>query len=260
MSAAQQAVGDTGPILLLTNDDGWNAPGLAALRRASTEFGQGRVVAPSEPVSSCGHRVTTDRPLVASRPAEGFIAVSGTPADCVRLALHHLVPEPGWVVSGINAGGNLGTDIYHSGTVAAAREAAIHGVPGIAISHYIARGRPIDWESAERWATAVLRSLMARKSGPGTFWNVNLPHPPPGQPEPEIVFCPFDPSPLPLRYHVEGDQSTYAGVYQSRARRPGFDVDVCFSGHIAVSLIRVGGDPLPPEEHPGAGPGRFERF
>ena len=126
------------------------------------------------------------------------MAVAGTPADCVRLALHHLAPRPSWVLAGINAGGNLGTDVYYSGTVAAVREAAIHGVPGIALSHYIARGRAFDWDRAKRWAEALLRRLMAQPWEPGTFWNVNFPHLEPEQPEPDIVFCPLDPSPLPL--------------------------------------------------------------
>ena len=142
-------------------------------------------------------------------------------------------------MAGINAGGNLGTDIHHSGTVAAVREAAIHGVPGIALSHYIARGRVVDWNRAERWAEAILRRLMARPWEPGTFWNVNFPHPEPEQPEPEVVFCPLDPSPLPLRYRVEGDQVDLRGRLPVATRRPGFDVDVCFGGRIAVTLIRV---------------------
>ena len=253
-------VSGSSPILLLTNDDGWDAPGLAALKRASNGLGRGCVVAPIGPISLCSHRVTTDGPLVVARPAEGFIAVSGTPADCVRLALHHLVPNPSWVLAGINAGGNLGTDVHYSGTVAAAREAVIHGVPAIAISHYIARGRPIDWDRAAHWATTVLKTLMARTWEPGMLWNVNLPHPGPGQPEPEVVFCRLDPSPLPLRYRVDGDRSTYAGDYQSRARRPGFDVDVCFGGNIAVTMMRIADDSLPPEEPPSDSSHRFERF
>jgi 5'-nucleotidase len=243
MALNDEAASDTEPTLILTNDDGWDAPGLAALRQAAAPLGFCRVVAPSGPISGCGHRVTTDAPLLVTRPGEGCVAVAGTPADCVRLALHHLAPQPSWVLAGINAGGNLGTDIHYSGTVAAVREAAIHGVPGIALSHYIARGRAIDWDQARRWAAAILPMLMAQEWEPGTFWNVNLPHPEPGQPDPDIVFCPFDPSPLPLRYSVEGDRSTYAGNYQSRGRRPGFDVDVCFSGRIAVTLIRIAGDP-----------------
>ena len=74
---------------------------------------------------------------------------------------------------------------------------------------------------------------------PGTFWNVNFPHPGPDEPDPDIVFCPLDPSPLPLTYRVEEGQAVYTGDYQSRARRPGSDVDVCFGGQIAVTLIRV---------------------
>lgn len=85
---------------------------------------------------------------------------------------------------------------------------------------------------------------MAQEWEPGTFWNVNLPHLEPGQPDPGVVFCSADPSPLPLRYRVEGDRSTYAGDYQLRGRRAGFDVDVCFSGKIAVTLIRIAGDSL----------------
>jgi 5'-nucleotidase len=169
------------------------------------------------------------------------IAVAGTPADCVRLALDHLTPSIDWVLSGINAGGNLGADVYHSGTVAAVREGVLHGVPGIALSHYIARGRVIDWPRATRWAARVLRRLLALPPGPGAFWNVNFPHPAADEPEPEIVFCPLDPSPLPVTYRVDDGQATYTGNYQSRARKAGNDVDVCFGGQIAVTLIRVFG-------------------
>jgi 5'-nucleotidase len=230
------------PTLILTNDDGWDAPGLAALRRAADTLGRCRIIAPVGPMSGCGHRVTTHEPLVVTRPSEGCMAVDGTPADCVRLALHHLAPGPSWVLAGINAGGNLGTDFHYSGTVAAVREAVIHGIPGIALSHYIARGRVVDWRRAGVWAQAILRRLMAQPCEPGTFWNVNFPHPELHQPEPEVVFCPLDPSPLPLRYCVEGDRSVYAGDYQSRRRLPGSDVDVCFGGGISVTLIRIDGD------------------
>src|SRR5690348_10949039 len=96
------------PTLLLTNDDGIDAPGLEALATAATGLGRLVVVAPSGAFSGCGHRVTTHEPIIVSRPAAGRFAVAGTPADCVRLALHHLVPEFTWVLSGINAGGNLG--------------------------------------------------------------------------------------------------------------------------------------------------------
>jgi len=224
---------------LLTNDDGWDAAGLAALWQAAEGLGRCRLVAPSGPISGCGHRVTTHGPIAITRLGEDRVAVAGTPADCVRLALDHLTPGVDWVLSGINAGGNLGADVYHSGTVAAVREGVLHGVPGIALSHYIARGRAIDWPRAARWAATVLSRLLASPCEPGTFWNVNFPHLGPDEPDPDLVFCPLDPSPLPLTYRVEADQAVYTGDYQSRARRPLSDVDVCFGGRIAVTLIRV---------------------
>jgi len=232
-------VSSTEPALLLTNDDGWDAPGLDALREVAAGFGQCRVIAPIGPISGCGHRVTTHGPIAVTRPAAEVLAVAGTPADCVRLALHHLAPEVSWVLAGINAGGNLGTDIYHSGTVAAVREGALNGLPGIALSQCIARGAPIDWSRAAQWARQVLERLMATPPPAGTFWNVNFPHLAPEDPEPELVFCPLDPSPLPLSYRVEANEAVYAAVYQERRRRPGCDVEVCFGGRISVTLIRA---------------------
>ena len=227
------------PLILLTNDDGVDAPGLAALLAATEGTGPREVFAPLGPQSGCGHVVTTHAPIALARREDGRRSVDGTPADCVRLAIHVLGPDLGWVVSGINAGGNLGADIHHSGTVAAVREAAIHGIPGIAISHYIARGRAVDWDLAARRAGLVIRSLMGRPPGPGAFWNVNLPHPEPGGPEPEVVFCPVDTSPMPLLYREEAGGLRYRGDYQTRARQPSADVATCFGGRVAVSLVHV---------------------
>lgn len=232
-------VSESSRVFLLTNDDGWDAPGLEALRSAAQALGECRVVAPAGPHSGCAHRVTTDRPIgVVTRP-DGVIVVEGTPPDCVRLAVHHLVPDVSWVLSGINAGGNLGTDVVHSGTVAAVREGVVHGKPGIAVSQYIARGRAIDWPAAARAAARVLGILLALPYERGTYWNVNLPHPEPGGPEPLVVFCPLDPSPLPLVYEAQPDAARYRGDYQKRSRQPGSDVDVCFGGRIAVTRVRL---------------------
>lgn len=230
---------DAAPVFALTNDDGVDAPGIQALWQAARDLGRCRVIAPSGPVSGCGHQVTTCAPIPIDRRSPEVIAVSGTPVDCVRLALSSLATDVGWVLSGINAGGNLGTDVHISGTVAAAREAAIHGVPAIAVSHYIARGRAIDWPRAADWAARVLRKLLALPWEPGSFWNVNLPHLPPGTDDPAIVFCPLDPSPLPVSYRIEGDAALYTGDYQRRARRQGLDVAVCFGGQIAATLMRA---------------------
>jgi 5'-nucleotidase len=226
-------------VIVLTNDDGIDAPGLAALRVATARLAGCRVVAPLGPQSGCGHTVTTHKPIATSERFDGQIAVDGTPADCVRLALHRLGHKVAWVLSGINAGGNLGADLHHSGTVAAAREAALHGVPGVAVSHYLARGRSIDWVQAASWTSRVLAALMARPLEPGTFWNVNLPHPEPGGPDPVVVFCQVDSSPLPLAYRQEPAGLVYCGNYQGRVRQESSDVDVCFGGRISVSKVPV---------------------
>jgi 5'-nucleotidase len=245
--------------ILLTNDDGIDAPGLAALeaacRRALPDVQRLVVVAPKDPHSGCGHRVTTDRPLVLEPVGPNRFYVDGTPADCVRLALHAVFPpgEPplDWVFSGINAGGNLGVDIHHSGTVAAAREATLHGVRSLAASHYHRREAPIDWERAARWMAEILAAVVgvgsaegepftsAQPLGAGEFWNVNFPHPLEPVEFPAIIECEIDPSPLPIGYEKADDGWRYRSRYHERPRLPGSDVDTCFSGRIAVSRGRV---------------------
>ncbi len=110
--------------ILLTNDDGIDAEGLQSLARELSGVGKVIIVAPARGCSCCGHSVTTASPLVVREVREDQFAVEGWPADCVRVAIHHLKLEPDWVLSGINHGGNLGVDILMSGTVAAAREAS----------------------------------------------------------------------------------------------------------------------------------------
>jgi 5'/3'-nucleotidase len=227
--------------LLLTNDDGIDAPGLAALAEAAEPLGALTWVAPCSHLSGCGHRVTTDGPIRLTRHTDRRWAIDGTPADCVRVALAHVVPDVDWILSGLNAGGNLGADVFHSGTVAAVREAALHGKPGIALSQYRKRGLELDWPRTRRWLDRVLAELLARPTKPGTFWNVNLPHLPPDAPEPELIDCPLEAGPLPLSFRAEGDCLHYVGNYHQRQRQPGSDVDVCFAGNIAVTHLAVYG-------------------
>jgi 5'-nucleotidase len=227
--------------LLITNDDGIDAEGLAALAAAAAPLGDVACVAPDAHYSGCGHRVTTDRPIRICRRGEQRWAIDGTPADCARVALAHVTPHIDWVLAGINHGGNLGADVFHSGTVAAVREAALHGKPGIAISHYRRRGIDVDWTQVTRWARQAIAMLLDRPCKPGAFWNVNLPHVAPGEAEPRIVFCPLEDGPLPLAFHADGDCLLYAGNYHERRRQPGSDVDVCFSGNIAVTHLAVYG-------------------
>ncbi len=225
---------------LLSNDDGIDAPGLAELLTAARDFGETIVVAPAGPQSGMSHAVTWDKGVhLEERGADRF-AVHGTPADCARLGLLRVAPDARWVLSGINEGGNLGADVYYSGTVAAVREAVLHGWPGIAFSQYLRRGVPFDWPRATRWTARVLTDLLTRPIEPGLFYNVNFPHLTADAPEPDVVFCPLDPNPLPLSYrHEENGHHRYDGDYQARQRQAGSDVDTCFTGSIAVTAIRL---------------------
>jgi 5'-nucleotidase len=226
--------------LMLTNDDGIDAPGLQALLKAARTIGDTVVVAPATHQSGCSHTVTWESAVRVEARDEKCFAVHGTPADCTRLALLKLAPDAQWVLSGINHGGNLGADVHYSGTVAAVREAVLHGWPGIALSHYHRTGFDFDWDRAARWAAPVLVDLMARPIEPGIFFNVNLPHLTPDDPDPEVVFCSLDPNPLPLSYrHEEEAGHFYNGDYQARRRARGSDVDVCFTGSISVTPVRL---------------------
>lgn len=227
--------------ILLTNDDGIDAPGLAALADAVSESLGPEVIiaAPAEPHSGCGHRVTTGRPIMVEGVAAGVFRVHGTPADCVRIALARLAPDVTLVLSGINEGGNLGADIHHSGTVAAAREAALHGRAALAASQYHRRGSTIDWQRAAAWLAQVLAMLRSRPNVPGAFWNVNLPDLDPMAPPPDVVDCPVDPSPFALDYALTDGGWHYGGNYHERPRLPDGDVATCFGGQIAVSRLHA---------------------
>ncbi|MEO1400987.1 MAG: 5'/3'-nucleotidase SurE [Cyanobacteria bacterium J06635_1] len=223
------------PQIVLTNDDGIDAPGIRALQRAL--HGQpSAIVAPDQPLSGCSHQINRGGPIGIDARGEQEYAIGGTPADCTRVALSHLYPQAHWVLSGINAGGNLGSDIYVSGTVAAVREAALLRVNGIAISHYIHQRQPVDWDRAARLAARVLTKLMQEPHQPGRFWNVNLPY---GEPEPDIVFCQPCTQPLPTAYEIRDGQFHYTGDYGSRSRDPQADVELCFAGKITVTEIRL---------------------
>lgn len=229
----------TGMRLLLTNDDGIDAEGLGALLTAAQDLGEPWLIAPAGPQSGCSHTVTTHRGVRIEPRGERSFAIHGTPADCVRMGLNHLLPDASWVLSGINHGGNLGADVHYSGTVAAVREGVLHGWPGIAVSHYRHRGREFDWQRAAKIVAPILRELLSREPERGAFWNINLPHLANNEAEPEVVFCPLDPTPLPLSYRHEEDEYHYNGDYFSRTRETGCDVDVCFGGKVAVTKIRL---------------------
>src|SRR2546421_6385661 len=131
------------PALLLTNDDGVHAAGLAALEQALAELGDAYVLAPEREQSACGHALTLHRPLRVDRLGERRFGVNGTPSDCVNLGVLGFLPErPVLVVAGVNHGTNLGDDVTYSGTVSAAMEGTLLGVPSIAVSLAAGGGPP----------------------------------------------------------------------------------------------------------------------
>jgi 5'-nucleotidase len=224
--------------LILTNDDGIDAPGIQALLKAVDGY-EVIIAAPKDHQSGCGHQVTTTSAIALHKRSENRYAIAGTPADCTRIAISHICKDVKYVLSGINAGGNLGVDAYISGTVAAVREAAMHGVPGIAFSHYRKGKLDYNWDAATKWTKKVIGELFTHPLSAGSFWNVNLPHLLPDAPEPEIVFCQPCIKPLPVNFRIEGNNFYYVGDYSKRDRTPGSDIDVCFSGNIAVTQLTV---------------------
>lgn len=164
-------------LILLTNDDGYRAAGLEALRRELAALGRVVTVAPAREMSGVGHALTLSRPLSVEELGEDLLVVDGTPTDCVNLALNALLPErPRVVVAGINHGQNLGDDVTYSGTVGAALEGSLFGLPSVAVSQ--ARGDDsADFGPAAR-VTRELVDRLARERAvlpPRTLLNVNAP-------------------------------------------------------------------------------------
>ena len=227
--------------IVLTNDDGIDAPGLDALVQCLRKLGKAIIVAPQHAQSGIAHRVTTRDPIRINRLGQNRHSVDGTPADCARIALKVIAPDANWLISGINAGANLGSDVYNSGTVAAAREAAILGYRAVAVSQYIAKDQQVDWAITGYHAQRVLQMLFGRDPGSGYFWNVNLPHPLRKDSAIAYQFCGLDIHPHKYVYRQTGAELFYDGTIHERPRDPGKDVAVCFDkGRIAITRIAVG--------------------
>jgi 5'-nucleotidase len=163
------------PLILITNDDGYRAPGIKALREAVADLGDTIVIAPDRERSACGHGITIKGPLTLEKIDDSTYAVDGTPADCVVLALANLMQrKPDIVLSGINRGANLGDDVYYSGTVSGAREAAFWGIPAAACS-LVTRGKPLDFTEAAKYSRQVCEILLTNPPTPGVLLNLNVP-------------------------------------------------------------------------------------
>ncbi len=161
--------------ILVTNDDGINATGIRYLAEAMAQLGEVAVVAPDREMSAVGHALTLHHPLRAVSQGERRFAVDGTPTDCVNLGIHSLLGfKPDLVVSGINRGGNLGDDITYSGTVSAALEATLMGIPAFAVS-LVTSGDGSNYAAAAGIALKVARQLLHNGLPADTFLNVNVP-------------------------------------------------------------------------------------
>ena len=160
--------------ILLSNDDGYQAPGLRALHDSLAAIAELTVVAPERDRSGASNSLTLDLPIRAHRQPDGFIRVDGTPTDCVHLAITGLLEEePDMVVAGINAGFNLGDDVLYSGTVAAAMEGRFLGLPAMAIS--MEGASPRHFVTGARVARELVERLVLEPLAPDTILNVNIP-------------------------------------------------------------------------------------
>lgn len=168
--------------LLLTNDDGIDAPGLAVLERVAATLSEDVwVVAPAQDQSGTSHAITLHAPLRLARLGERRFAVMGTPGDCAVMAMRHLMREapPDLVLSGVNRGANLGIDTVFSGTVGAAMTGMMLGVPAIALSQAFTDPNAVRWDTAERHAGAVIERLWPLVADMPACLNVNFPDTPP---------------------------------------------------------------------------------
>jgi 5'-nucleotidase len=163
-------------LILVTNDDGIHSPGLRVLARSLTALGRVVVVAPDRERSAVSHALTLHLPLRATQQSADWWAVDGTPTDCVNIGIHGLVKAtPQLVVSGINLGANLGDDLTYSGTVAAAMEATLMGVPALAVSLAGTSFVEADFVWAGRWAAHFATQVRDHGLPADTFLNVNVP-------------------------------------------------------------------------------------
>jgi 5'-nucleotidase len=229
--------------ILLTNDDGVHAPGLAALVKSVSELAEVVVVAPDREQSAVSHALTLHHPLRAAKISDNIFAVEGTPTDCVNLGIHSLLSfRPDLVISGINRGANICDDVTYSGTVAAALEATLMGIPAIAVSLAV-NGGGENYQSAAAFAARLAGIVVEKGLPPDTFLNVNVPDLP-------------DEHLLPPLITSQGKRSyegTIIGNVDPRGRDyywigttdqsfrdiPGSDYHAVSRGHISISPLHI---------------------
>jgi 5'-nucleotidase len=234
--------------ILISNDDGVRAPGLAALAEALKAIGEVIVVAPSAVQSGKSHSVVTIDPVfredLTLPGGLRAIGLNTTPATTMFIALANIVnPKPDLVVSGINRGYNLGYSVYRSGTVAGAREGAMHGIPSMAASMAEA-GDPRDWSAAAQQVLAVARHVKEHRLPANTFLNVNVPATPPGgykgyQVTSQAMMLGGNETFAEMT-HPSG-RTIYWSVYREGVNAPqGTDIWAVENGYVSVTPMKVG--------------------
>jgi 5'-nucleotidase len=233
--------------ILLSNDDGVGAAGLAALRAAVSDLGEVTVVAPASPQSAAWHAITVHQPLTVSRVeadalGQPAISVDGRPADCVRLAVRTLLASPpDLVLSGINHGANVGINVFYSGTVAAAAEGAMCGYPAVAFSASDPGGRA-DYARAAELCRWVLGRLLQAGLTRGDLVNVNIPAldklPPKG-----VRLVPQSTAGIEDTYHLgeaaNGEETFRLGSEYRFSHQADTDVSALAEGYITVTPLHI---------------------
>jgi len=230
------------PVIVVTNDDGVNAEGIISLARALKDAGRVVVVAPDQERSAASHSITLHRPLRISALSRDVYAVDGTPTDCVMLGVHEILKRrPDIVISGINHGANLGDDVHYSGTVSAAFEGGILGIPSVAISLAVKGHR--NFRPASRFAAKLVRTLLEKKLPPGIILNVNVPDLPAGRIKGavltkqgkrnygSVIVEKVDPRSKKY-YWIGGDESGFEDIEKS-------DCNAVRDGWISITPLRV---------------------
>lgn len=229
--------------ILLTNDDGVHSPGLAALVRSISEFAEVVVVAPDREQSAVSHALTLHHPLRAARIADNIFSVEGTPTDCVNLGIHSLLSfRPDLVISGINRGANMADDVTYSGTVAAALEATLMGIPAIAVS-LATRTAGDNYDVAASCAARIARIVLKEGLPRDTYLNVNVPDLPADRLAPSLV----------TRQGKRSYEGTIVDKVDPRGRNyywigtldqsfediPGTDYHAVTRGHVSISPLHI---------------------
>lgn len=231
--------------ILLTNDDGIEAPLLHAVFEALVGLGEVRVVAPARVQSATSHAITLHRPMAVTPYAcERFKghAVDGRPADCVKLAVPHLVGDVDLVISGMNHGANVGVNVHYSGTVGAAREAAFQGIPAIALSLHLGDRTQEHWPRAASHARAAIDAVLAVGIDPGVLVNINVPILDDGAEPLGMKAVPLNTSPMNDRFDVveDADGSVHYRAQDSMTfseMGEGTDVDTLYARYITLTPL-----------------------